>query len=273
MTELKKQVEAAVAALRAKTKAAPKVGIILGTGLGALANEIKAEATIHYTDVPHMPVSTVESHHGEFVFGELGGKQVVAMKGRFHIYEGYSAQQVAFPVRVMKALGAETLLVSNACGGMNRKYLPGDLMILEDHINFLGVNPLIGPNDASLGPRWPDMSEPYDRKLIALAERIAMELHYRVHTGTYVAVTGPNLETRAEYRMLAGFADVVGMSTVPEVIAAVHAGMKCLGISVITDECIPDRLQPASVEDIIRIAGEAEPKLTRIMAEVIQRMP
>ena len=272
MSELKNQIEAAARALQAKTKTKPKVGIILGTGLGALANEIKAEATVHYTDVPHMPVSTVESHQGEFVFGELGGKKVMAMKGRFHIYEGYSAQQVAFPVQVMKAMGAKTLLISNACGGMNRKYLPGDLMIIEDHINLLGTNPLIGPNDNSLGPRWPDMSEPYDKPLIALAERIAMENQYRVHTGTYVAVTGPNLETRAEYRMLSRDADVVGMSTVPEVIAAVHMGMKCLGISVITDECIPDRLKPASVEDIIRIAGEAEPKLTRIMAEVIKRM-
>ena len=271
--EFKKQIDEAVAALRNKTKVNPQIGIILGTGLGALANEIKAEATVHYTDVPHMPVSTVESHKGEFVFGELGGKQVIAMKGRFHIYEGYSAAQVAFPVRVMRALGAQTLLVSNACGGMNRRYLPGDLMILEDHINFLGTNPLIGVNDNSLGPRWPDMCEPYDRQLIGLAERIAMELHYRVHTGTYVAVTGPNLETKAEYRMLSNFADVVGMSTVPEVIAAVHAGMKCLGISVVTDECIPDRLKPASVEDIIRIASEAEPRLTRIMAEVIKRMP
>jgi purine-nucleoside phosphorylase len=272
MSELKKQIEEAAAALRGKIKSKPKVGIILGTGLGALAKEIKVEATVHYSDVPHMPLSTVESHSGEFVFGELGGKQVMAMKGRFHIYEGYTAQQVAFPVRVMKALGADTLLVSNACGGMNRKYRPGDLMIIEDHINLLGSNPLIGVNDNELGPRWPDMSEPYDKALIALAEAIAAEQRTRVHTGVYVAVPGPNLETRAEYRMLMQFADVVGMSTVPEVIAAVHGGMKALGISVITDECIPDRLKPASVPDIIRIAGEAEPGLTRLMAELIKRM-
>jgi purine-nucleoside phosphorylase len=227
---------------------------------------------VHYSDVPHMPLSTVESHSGEFVFGELGGKKVMAMKGRFHIYEGYSAQQVAFPVRVMRAMGCDTLLVSNACGGMNRKYLPGDLMIIEDHVNFLGVNPLIGPNDDSLGPRWPDMIEPYDRRLIALAEKIAFEERIRIHTGVYVAVTGPNLETRAEYRMLMQWADVVGMSTVPEVIAAVHGGMKCLGISVITDECIPDRLKAANIAEIIKIAGEAEPKLTKLMAEVIKRM-
>jgi purine-nucleoside phosphorylase len=270
--ELKKQIEEAVKALQAKTKLKPEVGIILGTGLGALANEIKAEAVVHYTDVPHMPVSTVETHKGEFVFGELGGKKVMAMKGRFHIYEGYSAQQVAFPVRVMKAMGAGSLLISNACGGMNRKYRPGDLMIIEDHINLLGTNPLIGPNDDSLGPRWPDMAAPYDPGLIALAESIASENRFRVHTGTYVAVTGPNLETRAEYRMLSQFADVVGMSTVPEVIAAVHMSMKVLGISVITDECVADRLKPASITEIIKHANEAEPKLTRIMAEVIKRI-
>jgi purine-nucleoside phosphorylase len=219
-----------------------------------------------------MPLSTVETHSGEFVFGELGGKKVVAMKGRFHLYEGYDAQQVAFPVRVMKALGASTLLISNACGGMNRNYAPGDLMIIEDHINMLGANPLIGPNDASLGPRWPDMCEPYDRKLIRLAQEIAMEHKIKVQTGVYVAVTGPNLETRAEYRMLSQFADVVGMSTVPEVIAAVHCGLRILGISVVTDECIADRLKPADIKEIIRVAGEAEPKLTRLMSELIKRI-
>lgn len=272
MTSLKEEIKEACLAFEAKGKMQPEVGIILGTGLGALAKEIKTEQVIHYKDVPHMPLSTVESHSGEFVIGELGGKRVMAMKGRFHLYEGYTAAQVAFPVRVMKALGAKTLLVSNACGGMNRGYRPGDLMILEDHINLLGANPLIGPNDNELGPRWPDMSEPYDSKLIHMAQEIAAEHRYRVHTGVYAAVTGPNLETRAEYRMLMQFADVVGMSTVPEVIAAVHMGMKVLGISVITDECIPDRLKPASVEEIIRVAGEAEPKLTKIMAEVIKRL-
>ncbi len=272
MMELKKQIDEAVAALRARTGVKPAIGIVLGTGLGALANEIKAEATISYADVPHMPVSTVETHKGEFVFGDLGGKKVMAMKGRFHIYEGYSAAQVAFPVRVMKAMGVSTLLISNACGGMNRTYRPGDLMIIEDHINFLGTNPLIGPNDDSLGPRWPDMCDPYDKALIALADSIAVEMKIRAHRGTYVAVPGPNLETRAEYRMLSMFADVVGMSTVPEVIVAVHCGLKTLGISVVTDECVADRLKPASVPEIIRIAGEAEPKLTRIMAEVIKRL-
>ncbi len=269
--ELMQQIEEAAGAIKAKSKTSPEVGIVLGTGLGALAKEIKVEATISYDQIPHMPLSTVESHAGELVLGELGGKQVVAMKGRFHLYEGYSSQQVVFPIRVMKALGVKALMISNACGGMNRHYKPGDLMIIEDHINMLGANPLIGKNDDKLGPRWPDMAAPYDRDLIALAQNIATEHKIRCHTGVYVAVTGPNLETRAEYRMLSQFADVVGMSTVPEVIAAVHMGLKTLGISVITDECIADRLKPADIKEIIRIAGEAEPKLTRLMAEVITR--
>jgi purine-nucleoside phosphorylase len=219
-----------------------------------------------------MPLSTVESHHGELVLGELGGKKVVAMRGRFHLYEGYSAQQVAFPVRVMRALGAGTLLISNACGGMNRAYRPGDLMLLDDHINFQGANPLVGVNEDALGPRWPDMSQPYDRGLLSLAETAARDLGLKLQRGVYAAVLGPNLETRAEYKMLGAFADVVGMSTVPEVIAAVHGGMRCLGISVVTDECFPETLKPADVKEIIRIAGEAEPKLTRLMAEVIRRI-
>jgi purine-nucleoside phosphorylase len=272
MPSLMQQIEEAVAAIRKRTALAPEVGIILGTGLGALAKEIQNPGVIHYSDIPHMPLSTVESHSGELVLGSLGGKNVVAMKGRFHLYEGYTAQQVAFPVQVMKHLGVKALLVSNACGGMNRAYSPGDLMILEDHINLLGANPLIGPNDDKLGPRWPDMSAPYDPALIKLAEALAWELRIKVQKGTYVAVTGPNLETRAEYRMLSQFADVVGMSTVPEVIAAVHCGLKVLGISVVTDECIADRLKPADITEIIRIAGEAEPKLTKLMAEVIRRM-
>ncbi len=272
MTELKAEVEEALAAVRGITKLQPQVAIILGTGLGALAGEIQAEAVVPYGRIPHMPLSTVETHQGEMVFGTLGGKKVVAMKGRFHLYEGYSARQVAFPVRVMRALGAEFLMISNACGGMNRQYRPGDLMIIEDHINLQGANPLVGPNDDSRGPRWPDMSRPYDPELIALAEQAAFDLRVRVQKGVYVAVTGPNLETRAEYRMLSQFADVVGMSTVPEVIAAVHASMRVLGISVVTDECVADRLKPADVREIIRVAGEAEPKLTKLMAEVIRRI-
>lgn len=272
MSQLKEQIELAVAAIRKRTSLKPEVGIILGTGLGSLANEIKDPVVIHYGDIPGMPLSTVESHSGELVLGTLGGKAVVAMKGRFHLYEGYSAQQVVFPVRVMKFLGVRTLLVSNACGGMNRTYSPGDLMVIEDHINLLGANPLIGPNDDSIGPRFPDMSAPYDPALIKLAETLAWKLQIKLQKGVYVAVTGPNLETRAEYRWLSRMADVVGMSTVPEVIAAVHCGIRVLGISVITDACIADNLKPADVPEIIRIAGEAEPKLTKLMGEVIRQL-
>jgi purine-nucleoside phosphorylase len=270
--ELKQQIAEAVTAIRQQTDFKPRIGIILGTGLGALAKEIKPTAVVEYDSIPHMPTSTVESHHGKLHFGSLGGKAVVAMQGRFHLYEGYSARQVSFPVRVMQALGVTHILVSNAAGGMNRSYRPGDLMVIEDHINLQFANPLIGPNDESLGGRFPDMCEPYDLGLVRLAQDIAQEQKIRLHRGVYVAVTGPNLETRAEYRMLSQWADVVGMSTVPEVIAAVHGGLKVLGISVVTDECIADRLKPASVPEIIRIAGEAEPRLTRLMAELIGRM-
>ncbi len=266
--ELFDQIQESVKVIQGKTKSIPKVGIILGTGLGALAKEIKETTVIAYDQIPHFPLSTVESHAGELVFGKLGNTPVVAMKGRFHRYEGYSLQQVTFPVRVMKALGIQYLLVSNACGGMNRTYEPGDLMIIEDHVNLMGDNPLIGKNDDRLGPRWPDMAEPYAQELIALTEKIAWEKRIPVRKGVYVAVTGPNLETRAEYRWLAGFADVVGMSTVPEVIVAVHAGLKVLGISVITDKCVADTLEPADIQKIIKHAQQAEPKLTILMKEV-----
>lgn len=272
MSDLKTQISEAVAGIRKKTPFQPTVGIILGTGLGALVKEIKVETVVEYSDVPHMPSSTVETHHGKIHFGTLGGKKVMAFQGRFHLYEGYTAQQVSFPVRVMKALGCTHLVVSNAAGGMNRAYQPGDLVVIEDHINLQGTNPLIGVNDNALGPRWPDMCEPYDQTLVHLALDIARAHKFRAHKGVYVAVTGPNLETRAEYRWLSQHADVVGMSTVPEVIAAVHGGMKVLGISVVTDECIADRLKPADISEIIRIAGEAEPKLTQLMAEVITKL-
>jgi purine-nucleoside phosphorylase len=273
MTELRKQIEEAGAFLKTQTAIRPQIGIILGTGLGALAEEIDREAVVSYQDIPHFPLSTVESHVGRLIFGTLGGKQVMAMQGRFHYYEGYSMKQITFPVRVMKHLGAETLLVSNAAGGLNPLFNAGELMIIVDHINMLGDNPLIGPNDESLGPRFPDMSEPYTRSLIELAEQVAMEEKIRVHKGVYVALTGPNLETRAEYRFLRLIgADVVGMSTVPEVIVAVHSGMKVLGFSVITDMCLPDALKPVDIAEILRIAGEAEPHLTRLMARVVERM-
>lgn len=273
MSELRAQVQEAVAAVRLRTALEPEVGIILGTGLGGLAREIEVETAIPYTALPHFPVSTVETHAGRLLLGRLGGKTAVAMQGRFHYYEGYSMPQITFPVRAMRALGAKTLLVSNACGGMNPNYRAGDLMVIEDHINLQGDNPLIGVNDEELGPRFPDMSAPYDPDLIALAERVALDEKIRLQKGVYVAVPGPNLETRAEYRFLRTIgADVVGMSTVPEVIAAVHAGMRVLGLSVVTDECFPDALKPADIAKIIETANKAEPKLTRIMKRVVEEM-
>lgn len=271
--DLVRRIRAASEAIREKTRIEPRVAIILGTGLGALANEIEAESVIGYEDIPDFPVPTVESHSGRLLLGRLSGQPVVAMQGRFHRYEGYSLQQVAFPVRVMRDLGAEILIVSNACGGMNPMWNVGDLMLLADHINLLGDNPLIGPNLDELGPRFPDMSEPYDVELQRLAIEVAMEERITLRRGVYVAVPGPNLETRAEYRFLRMIgADVVGMSTVPEVIAATHGGMKVLGISIITDRCLPDALKPASVEEIIRVAGEAEPKLTLLINNVVARL-
>ena len=273
MSALRKHIDEAVAFLRTRTPMEPAIGIILGTGLGGLAAEIRQETVVDYGDIPHFPVSTVESHHGKLIFGTLAHKPVVAMQGRFHSYEGYSLQQVTFPVRVMKFLGVRTLLISNAAGGMNPQYSRGSIMVITDHINLLGDNPLIGPNDDMLGPRFPDMSEPYSKTLIALAEEIALDLRIRVERGVFVAVQGPNLETRAEYRFLRLIgADAVGMSTVPENIVANHMGMKVLGFSIITDECLPDALQPAVVEEIIAVARKTEPKLTAIMKGVVERL-
>jgi purine-nucleoside phosphorylase len=266
-------IERAAAAVRARFGQRPDVGIILGTGLGALAREIETVATIDYPTIPGFPKSTVESHAGRLLCGTLGGKTVVAMQGRFHRYEGYSLQQVTFPVRVLKALGAKSLIVSNACGGMNPDWSAGDLMLVTDHINLLGDNPLIGANDDRLGPRFPDMSEPYDRDLGDLARAAAAARGITLREGVYVAVAGPNLETRAEYRMLRAMgADVVGMSTVPEVIVAVHAGLRVLGLSIITDMCIPEELEPASLEKIIATANRAEPNLSAVVRGVLERM-
>ena len=273
MTELRTHIDEAIRFLRTKTRMEPQVGIILGTGLGGLAKEIVPEVVIDYGDVPHFPLSTVESHHGRLIFGTLAGRHVVAMQGRFHYYEGYTLQQVTFPVRVMKFLGVRTLLISNAAGGMNPQFARGNIMIITDHINLLGDNPLIGPNDDTLGPRFPDMSEPYKRNLIALAERVALDLKIRVERGVFVAVAGPNLETRAEYRFLrAAGADAVGMSTVPENIVANHMGISVLGFSIITDECFPDSLQVAHVEEIIKVAAATEPRLTAIMKGVVGQL-
>ncbi len=263
----------AVDAVRARSALVPQVAIILGTGLGGLAKAMDVETTVEYGTIPGFPLSTVESHSGRLLLGTLGGRRVVAMQGRFHRYEGYTLQQVTFPVRVLRALGAETLVVSNACGGMHPLWAPGDLMLIADHINLLGDNPLIGPHDASLGVRFPDMSAPYDEGLRSLAREVARAQGTTLREGTYVAVQGPTLETRAEYRMLRTLgADVVGMSTVPEVIVAVHAGMRVLGCSIITDQCLPDALEEASLERILAVAGAAEPKLTALVRGVLERL-
>ena len=252
---------------------APELAIILGTGLGGLAARIESPVIIDYRDIPGFPLSTVESHAGRLISGRLSGLPVLAMQGRFHAYEGYSLQQATFPVRVLRQLGAHTLIVSNACGGMNPEWNAGDLMLLADHINLLGDHPLIGPNDDRLGPRFPDMSAAYDPALRALARAVAAEQGITVREGVYVAVAGPNLETRAEYTMLRAIgADVVGMSTVPEVLVAIHAGMRVLGISIITDMCIPETLEPASLERILAVAATAEPKLTALVQGVIARL-
>jgi purine-nucleoside phosphorylase len=270
---LRDRIDTAVHAVRAHTSWQPDVALILGTGLGALAEEIDRHAEIGYEHIPGFPLSTVESHAGRLLFGSLGGRRVVAMQGRFHRYEGYSLSEITFPVRVMRALGAATLVVSNACGGMHPLWQPGDLVLIADHVNLLGDNPLIGPNDDVLGPRFPDMSEPYDAALRELARTVARERQLVLREGVYVAVTGPNLETPAEYRFLRAIgADVVGMSTVPEVIVAVHGGMRVLGISIITDACLPDALEPADVDAIIATARAAEPNLTRLVTGVLERM-
>jgi purine-nucleoside phosphorylase len=267
------RIQEATGVVRRRTKLRPDVAIVLGTGLGGLAAEIEVEAAIPYEDIPGFPLSTVESHAGRLLLGRLGQRPVVAMQGRFHRYEGYDLAAVTFPVRVMQALGARVLFVSNACGGMNPLWSPGDLVLLSDHINLLGDNPLIGANDERLGPRFPDMSSPYDPELRALARATALELGITLREGVYVAVPGPNLETRSEYRMLRMMgADVVGMSTVPEVIVAVHAGMRTLGISIITDQCLPDALEPADIGRIIATAGRAEPSLTRLIVGLAERV-
>ncbi len=271
--EVRRRLQEAVESVRGRSALVPEVAIILGTGLGALAREIAVETVIPYEEIPHFPLSTVETHSGRLLLGTLAGKRVVAMQGRFHRYEGYTLQQVTLPVRVLRLLGAQTLFVSNACGGMNPLWHPGDVVAIDDHINLLGDNPLIGPNLDELGPRFPDMSEVYDRELLRLAEDAALQLRIPLRRGVYVAVAGPNLETRAEYRMLRALgADVVGMSTVPEAIVARQMGMRVLGISIVTDACLPDHLEPAEIDQIIRRANEAEPKLTAIFRAVLERM-
>ncbi len=265
---LKARIDEALKAIGAA--AAPEFAIILGTGLGGLADAIKVDKKISYESIPHFAKSTVASHKGDLVVGTLEGRRVIAMEGRFHAYEGYTMDQITFPVRVMRALGAKALVVSNACGGLNPSYGKGDLMLIDDHINMLGMNPLIGPNDETLGPRFPDMCRPYDPEFLALAEKIAAEEKIPARRGVYVALTGPCLETRAEYRFLRAVgADVVGMSTVPEVIVGVHGGFRILGVSIVTDICIPETLTPVDIKEIIHTANQAEPKMTLLLRRFV----
>ena len=276
MTEpqgLVERADAAVAAIREHSARVPRVGIVLGTGLGGLADEVGGQQVIPYEQIPGFPAATVESHSGRLVLGSLGETPVVVMQGRFHKYEGYSLQEATFPIRVLKRLGVETLIVSNVSGGMNPLWRAGELVLIDDHINMLGDSPLVGPNEDSFGPRFPDMSEPYDRGLQQVAMTAAMELGIRLHRGVYVAWTGPALETRAEYRMLRSMgADLVGMSTVPEVTVARHMAMPVLGLSIITDECFPDALEVAVLSEIIANAQKAEPDLTRLIAHVVAQL-
>jgi purine-nucleoside phosphorylase len=267
------EINKTVAFLRSKGILHPGIGIVLGTGLGNLITRINIETEISYSDIPNFPVSTVEFHSGKLIYGTIEGKKVLAMQGRFHFYEGYSFQQITFPVRVMKALGVKYLLLSNACGSMNPAFKKGSLMLVDDHINLLPGNPLTGKNIDEQGPRFPDMSAPYSAFMNEQFLSLAAENKMTLYKGVYVAVSGPNLETRAEYRFLRMIgADVVGMSTVPEVIVANQVGLPCSCISVITDECDPDKLKPVSIEEIIAIAGKAEIRLTELFAALIRKL-
>jgi purine-nucleoside phosphorylase len=273
MMDIKTQVQETVASIRSFTKATPSIGIILGTGLGALAEEISKETVIPYEKIKHFPVSTVESHAGRLLFGKLGGKEVVAMQGRFHYYEGYDLKQVTFPVRVMKELGVKILIVSNAAGGLNPQFEIGDLVLITDHVNLQGVHPLTGPNDNSLGTRFPDMCNCYDRELRDLAVATALDEKVPMQKGVYVGVTGPTLETAAEYRYMRIIGgDLVGMSTVPEVIVARHQGTRVLGFSFVTDMGLPDAIEPTSHEKIVAAAAKGEPKMTLLVKKVVERM-
>jgi purine-nucleoside phosphorylase len=273
VADLKHQIQEALAVIQKTSTETPSIGVILGTGLGGFTAKMDVVARIPYESIPHFPTSTVDAHAGDLVLGRLGGKTIVALSGRFHYYEGYTMQEVTFPVRVAKAMGISTLIVSNAAGGLNPNFKSGDLMVIADHINLMGDNPLIGPNDDSLGPRFPDMCYPYTPALIDLADDVALKMGQKLHRGVYVGVTGPCLETRAEYRFMRMIgADAVGMSTVPEVIVAVHAGLKVLGFSAITDECLPDALEPVNIEKIIATANAVEPILTNLVLGCLDRI-
>lgn len=271
---LLQKINAAAEFIRSRIAITPEIGLILGSGLGGFADEIEEAVRIDYQDIPHFPLSTVEGHAGKMVIGKLQGKNVIALQGRFHYYEGYSLEQVTFPVRVFKALGVSTMIVTNACGGITQSLQPGDLMFITDHINFIGDNPLIGKNFNELGPRFPDMSTAYDKGLIALGKQVASELNIDTKEGIYTAVSGPYYYSKAELRMVKGFgSDTIGMSTVPETIVAVHMGMKVLGISCITDMADPDNLVPLEHAHVVAVANEARPKFIRLVAGIIQKLP
>ena len=269
---LRLALEETVQAIQARTQLRPSIALVLGSGLGGLTKSVRVDTEIDYAEVPHLSKVTAPGHEGKLVLGTLGAQRVAVLSGRFHYYEGHSSSQISYPVRVVRAMGAEILILTSIVGSMNRAMPPGSLVMLEDHINLMGMNPLIGPNDESLGPRFPDMSQPYDPQLRRLALQVAKEQKIPLHEGVYVAVAGPNLETRAEYRFLRQVgADVVGMSMVPEVITARHAGLRVLAVTVVSDACIPEELKPASLEELLRVAGETEPKLTALLSGVIAR--
>jgi len=272
-SRLRQQLSETVQAIAGRTAFRPQIGVILGSGLGGVTNALRLEAEVDYANLPHMPRSTAPGHEGKLALGTLGSSRLAVMAGRFHYYEGYTMQQVSYPVRLLQALGADTLMLTSIVGSMNPQMPPGSLVLLEDHINLMGDNPLLGPNDEALGPRFPDMSAPYDPELRRVALQAASELDLPLREGVYVGVAGPNLETRAEYRLLRQIgADVVGMSMVPEVIAARHGGLRVLAIVVVSDACIPEQLKPAVIEELLRIAAEAEPKLTALLTGIIARL-
>ena len=271
-TPMMEQITKCLTYVRKKTSFRPEIALILGTGLGNLAKRIKSEKVFAYDELPFFPKTTVQSHSGKLILGELGGKKIAAMEGRFHFYEGYALLEVTFPVRVLREMGAKTLVVSNAAGGLNLGYKKGEIVIITDQINFMGVNPLIGPNEDKLGSRFPDMCEPFSKRLIDLTLKSSQEVKIPVSQGVYIGVTGPCLETKAEYRMMRNFgADLVGMSTVPEVIVGVHMGMEILGVSIVTDTCDPDHLEPCDIKEIIKTANEAGPKLDKLITAAIAK--
>ncbi len=271
MSDLKRKIDEAAAFIKSKCGLVPRFAVVLGTGLDGFASQVDIREKISYEDIPNFPRTTLDHHSGNLILGTVGGVEVVVMEGRPHAYEGYSMEDITMPIRAMRALGAEKMIIVSAAGGLNPLHKVGDAMIIDDHINLMGLCPLVGPNDDDLGIRFPDMCEPYSRKMMELAEKIALEEGVRTPRGVYVGVTGPNLETRAEYRFLRIIgADAVGMSTVPEVIVGVHGGMEILAFAVLTDSCLPDALKPADIEAIISVAKKTEPQLTKIVCRVIK---